>query len=533
VQAIFTELFHDEAYYWKYSQNLAWGYFDHPPMIALVVKLGYLLFQNELGVRLVIVLMNTATIYLIEKIIIPKNQLLYYVLIASIVLLHYGGSLAIPDNPLLFFTATFYYIYQRYTLSENWKWMLLLGVNAAALMYSKYHGALVILATLISNPKLLPRIFTWLALALALLLYLPHLLWQFEHVFPSVKYQLFSRSVAVFDFMYVLEFIFTQPLIYGPIVGFLLLFFAFRSKPDGDFEKALKYNVVIVFSIFFISTFKGKVEAHWTDISLIPLLYFGYKGIESSAKLQKFVFRTFPISLALMLFLRIFLMVDFLPASWNIKTEFHGWDDWAEEIKSSVTYEPVIFDNTYQNTSKFEFYSGMEAICLTNKRGRMNQYDIWMAEESAQGKDVTFLPWINNDDLELIETAQGIFRKVDIPNYRTYPGFSIIIDRDKATTGEREPLQLKLTFVKDSLIDKPILKNGETAELTMVIFDAENKMSHQTTGHRVTEEMIRSGKSIDIEISLPGSGKYAVYFTITNSDFPPTVHSYPLKITAE
>jgi hypothetical protein len=52
LQSAFTELAHDEAYYWMYSRNLAWGYFDHPPFIAILIKLGYALIPEEIGVRL-------------------------------------------------------------------------------------------------------------------------------------------------------------------------------------------------------------------------------------------------------------------------------------------------------------------------------------------------------------------------------------------------------------------------------------------------------------------------------------------------
>ncbi len=530
IQAVFTELFHDEAYYWKYSQNLAWGYFDHPPMIALLIKPGYFFFKNELGVRLFIILMNTATIFLIEKIIRPTNLKLFYVIVASIVLLHYGGALAVPDNPLLFFAATFYYLYRRYCETEDWRWMLLLGVNAAFLMLSKYHGALVILITLVSNPRLLRKAYTWAALLISLLIFSPHLIWQYQHGFPSIKYQLFSRSVAVFDITYVLEFIFTQPLIYGPIVGFLLLFFAFREKPSGDFEKALKFNLIGVFALFFISTFKGKVEAHWTDIALIPILYFGYRGIAQSEKLKRFAFRTLPISLVLIFTLRLYLMVDFLPDSWNVKTEFHGWDQWAQTIKSNIEYETVVFDNTYQNASKFEFYSGLETICLTNQRGRMNQYDIWKSEEGLQGKDVTFLPWINNKNLEIIETSIGSFPYVSIADYHSYPGFAIQADEAEVNLKSGEQLELELTFTRVQGYDNPIIPGDQMAELTVIAFDEQNRMKYYPTGHRVTEEMINDSKSIEVEISPPGPGKHAVYFTITNHDFPPTVHSRPVKV---
>lgn len=44
LQAGLTELQDDEAYYWVFSRHLDWGYFDHPPMTALLVKAGYAIF---------------------------------------------------------------------------------------------------------------------------------------------------------------------------------------------------------------------------------------------------------------------------------------------------------------------------------------------------------------------------------------------------------------------------------------------------------------------------------------------------------
>jgi hypothetical protein len=43
LQALFTGIYPDEAYYWVYSLNLQWGYFDHPPVVALGIKIGELL----------------------------------------------------------------------------------------------------------------------------------------------------------------------------------------------------------------------------------------------------------------------------------------------------------------------------------------------------------------------------------------------------------------------------------------------------------------------------------------------------------
>src|SRR5688572_17734940 len=84
VQGGFTELFDDEAYYWIYSRFPEWGYFDHPPMVSLLIKGGYALLGNELGVRLFIILLNTATIFIVEQLTEKKNPFLFYAVAISI-----------------------------------------------------------------------------------------------------------------------------------------------------------------------------------------------------------------------------------------------------------------------------------------------------------------------------------------------------------------------------------------------------------------------------------------------------------------
>src|SRR6185437_14774319 len=58
VAAAFTPLTFDEAYYWTWSKHLAGGYYDHPPMVAIVIRLGTMIAgDTELGVRLVSILL--------------------------------------------------------------------------------------------------------------------------------------------------------------------------------------------------------------------------------------------------------------------------------------------------------------------------------------------------------------------------------------------------------------------------------------------------------------------------------------------
>src|SRR4030095_17267514 len=53
IAAAFTPIAFDEAYYWMWSKHLAGGYYDHPPGVAVVIRLGTLIAgDTEFGVRL-------------------------------------------------------------------------------------------------------------------------------------------------------------------------------------------------------------------------------------------------------------------------------------------------------------------------------------------------------------------------------------------------------------------------------------------------------------------------------------------------
>ena len=94
LQSIFTGLHSDESYYWMYSQNLDWGYFDHPPMAALLIYLGHAILPGEIGVRLVMILLSTLTFALILNELNEKKDLFFVsVFMLSFPLIHTHLSL--------------------------------------------------------------------------------------------------------------------------------------------------------------------------------------------------------------------------------------------------------------------------------------------------------------------------------------------------------------------------------------------------------------------------------------------------------
>ena len=78
--AMLCDIHADEAYYRLYGQYLDWGYFDHPPMIALMTFIsdvlvpGTSIVAKNLSVRLMTVLFHMATVFLVWKTLDIKDR---------------------------------------------------------------------------------------------------------------------------------------------------------------------------------------------------------------------------------------------------------------------------------------------------------------------------------------------------------------------------------------------------------------------------------------------------------------------------
>lgn len=388
VQAAGTELFDDEAYYWVYSKFMDWGYFDHPPMIAVMIKMGTLVFAGELGVRLLVVLMGTASIFLIEKLTQPKDQKLFYALVLNMAVLQIGGIIAVPDIPLLFFTALFFLAYRNYTAKNAWMSAIYLAIVIALLLYSKYHGILLVLATVGSNWKLLKQPLTWLVIAAAIALFMPHVLWQLQHGLPSLNYHLFERVSPAYSLSFTTDYLAGQLLIAGPLLGWLMIWSAFKYKPVDVTQKAMKWSLGFVYFLFLISSFKSRTEANWTVPLLVPLIVLAYHHLESNRKFQKWIYAVLPVSILLILLVRVFMILDTPVIEKLPKDEFHYSKSWTSAIKEKSNGLQVVFTNSYQRASKYWFYTGDTAFSLNTHLYRRSNYNFWPLELQLQQKPV-------------------------------------------------------------------------------------------------------------------------------------------------
>src|SRR5271167_4342864 len=163
VAAALTPLTFDEAYYWMWSKHLAGGYYDHPPMVALVIRLGTMIAgDTEFGVRLVSILLalpmswavyrSAAILFGGQRIAATAAILLNVTMMASV-----GTVIVTPDAPLLVAASFVMFCLAKVLETGRGAWWLAVGAAVGAALLSKYTAMFfgpAILIWLVSVPKI-------------------------------------------------------------------------------------------------------------------------------------------------------------------------------------------------------------------------------------------------------------------------------------------------------------------------------------------------------------------------------------------
>ena len=417
LQGIFTEIQEDEAYYALYGEHLAWGYYDHPPMVGLMTFLSSLLFSGTLGVRFFTIITSCLSLWVMWKVTqVPelvegpsiiqeiadqvrndakKNEpILFFVLACSIIMFNIYGFVTTPDASLILFSALFLLVYQRYLEDKSWKNALLMGLFMALMIYSKYHAFLLLGLIVLSNLKLLKDGKFWVACLLALVLLTPHILWQVNNDFPSFRYHLAGRNEA-FRWSYFLEYLPNQLLIFNPFTFGAVVYVLIKDgicvrippaslkRGIGVFERGLKFILIGFFFFFWLMAFRGHVEPHWTIVCVIPMVVLIYRKALIDDKLKKYIKWFILPSLLLVLAFRILLMTPLAD-----RFGYHGKEQYYKAIEQTAGDRPVVFQGSFQQPALYHYFTGKESSTLKSYYDRMTQYDLWQFDKAWIGKPV-------------------------------------------------------------------------------------------------------------------------------------------------
>jgi hypothetical protein len=232
VYAGVMELRTDEAYYWTWSKESALSFLDHPPGIAWLIRFGTAIFgDTSLGVRfggIVAMLVTQVLLADIVRRVTHDFRAVVFAVLMPEAALYYGLLMAkvAPDTAMIPFAIAMLWVLVRLVESDNPRWWLAAGLFAGVALLSKFTA--VMLAPAVVAFALVPdwrrrwllSPYPWLAALIAVVVFLPVLIWNAQHDWASFRFQ-FVRAVADHElsFRTVGDFLGLQ---FG-LVGFVLL----------------------------------------------------------------------------------------------------------------------------------------------------------------------------------------------------------------------------------------------------------------------------------------------------------------------
>ena len=277
--AAWTPLTFDEAYYWMWSKHLAGGYYDHPPGVAVVIRLGTMIAgDTELGVRLVSILLvlpmswavyRTATILFGGMRVAATATILLNVTLMAAV----GTMIVTPDAPLLV-ASSFVLLYLAKVLeTERGVWWLAVGAAVGVALLSKYTALFfgpAILIWLAIVPKLrrwLISPWPYLGGLVASAIFSPVILWNADHHWVSFIKQIGRARIEDFKPAFIGELIPTQVAFATPLVFILgsMGLYALLKRQAGALAARMLINATFwtIVVYFMWHSLHARVEANW------------------------------------------------------------------------------------------------------------------------------------------------------------------------------------------------------------------------------------------------------------------------------
>ena len=190
--------FRDELYFLACGEHLDWGYADHAPMIGLAARASRALLGDSLfAIRFLPAVAGALKVLLTGLLVVELGGRRWAVALACVSVIvapvYLVGDTLLSMNAFepLFWTLCAYAIVLAIRHDEARYW-LLFGLSAGLALMNKhstlFFGAAVVTGLLLTRSR---RFFVsrwlWLAGALALLIFLPNIIWQYRHDWATIE----------------------------------------------------------------------------------------------------------------------------------------------------------------------------------------------------------------------------------------------------------------------------------------------------------------------------------------------------------
>ncbi len=297
----------DEYLYIAEGHHVAWGFMEVPPMLSFLAWISQSIGNSIFWIKSWPVLAGSLTFLLTAKMIVSLGGRTFAIVLGWMPFILTGYirlfSFFHPNFlDVFFWTLNAYAIFSYIQTGKN-KWLYLFGLSIGLGMMSKYSVAFYTLSLLIglllsSQRKIFLNKHFYFSAALALLIMLPNIIWQYTHLFPVVGHMKELQDEQL-QFISPLNFLISQLLMFLPIAfiwitGLIVTSFSREGKPYQVFSWS--YITVIIL----LMVLHGK---DYYAMGAYPVLFaFGAYSLEKFTALRykvwRYLFIAFPVALA-------------------------------------------------------------------------------------------------------------------------------------------------------------------------------------------------------------------------------------------
>ncbi|HEX4851074.1 MAG TPA: glycosyltransferase family 39 protein, partial [Puia sp.] len=421
------EFGNDEVYYWTYAQHLAWNYFDHPPMVALLIRFSTinLFFQSEFFIRLGSILcaaLNTWIIFLTGEKVKDERTGWYAALLftSSFYCSIIAGTFILPDSPQLLFWILSIYMMTKIVSAKDDSFLnrdlLMLGICIGLCIMSKIHGIFLWfgfgLYILFYKRELLKSPFLYLSAFVTVLIISPIFWWNFQNHF--ITYSFHGSRVGFFgkklDTDSLLQQIFGSLFYNNPVsvIIYVIALVSIARKGIAIRTEYIRLYLLLGFPliiVLLVMSMFNETLPHWSGPAYITimLLAAGWLSSKNISSVKT------PRSILIALGLFLFVVIVALPAiKWvpvqlgsqeerirgkgDVTLDMSGWDKFSSQ-----------FDSLYRNdaaTGKMK----KDAFILSDYWFPAAHLDYYLATPMhipflAAGKlvDIHHYAWLNKE----------------------------------------------------------------------------------------------------------------------------------------
>ncbi len=386
--AAFIPLSPDEAYYWLWSNYLDYSFYDHPPMVALWIKIGCLIGgKTAFGVRFLAsfaAFFGSIFIYFgtldfssstVDK---KKNAIIAILFLNTTLAISIGCVTITPDTPLLFFICVFIWGCGRLIVTQNSRWWLIIGAAAGFALLSKYTTLLIIISLGIwclstkTGRSYFKSKDLWLGFFLMMIIFSPVIYWNANHQWISFL----KQGGRTIDWnpnralQFVLELIGGQIGLATPLI-FLCFVRAFINltrivwKKRQEEALLLWFLIIIPLCVFIQHALGDRVQANWVGIvypvlSIITAIYLHY-WIKSACILGNVIVG--------FIYIQTLFFCFPVPAKQDlILKRLGGWEKLAQTVSDQIPPSAPVIIDSYGLASEFAFYGNKHPIILVDRR---------------------------------------------------------------------------------------------------------------------------------------------------------------------